>query len=76
MDEIQQLRKRIDEVDDQILIALCERVKVCEAIGATKKKQGKPVRDLLRENEIYKRIKRKQPNLVLTRVRLKRFTAK
>ena len=59
MDEIQQLRKRIDEVYDQILIALCERVKVCEAIGATKKKQGKPVRDLLRENEIYKRIKRK-----------------
>jgi chorismate mutase len=59
MDEIQQHRKRIDEIDDQILMALCVRVKVCEAIGDAKKKQGKPIRDVSRENEVYKRIRAK-----------------
>ncbi len=59
MDEIQQLRKKVDAIDDQILNALCERVKVCKAIGAAKKKQGIPVRDVSRENEVYKRIKEK-----------------
>jgi chorismate mutase len=59
MDEIAQKRKRIDEVDDQILSALCERVKLCKAIGAAKKKQGLAVRDSARENEVYRRIKEK-----------------
>ena len=65
MSDIQQLRKRVDEVDDQILIALCERVKVCKAIGDAKKNQGMPVRDLSRENEVYKRIKEKSAKLGL-----------
>jgi chorismate mutase len=59
MDEIPKLRKKVDEVDDQILMALCERVKVCKAIGSAKKKQGMPVRDTSRENEVYKRIRAK-----------------
>ena len=59
MDEIQQFRKRIDDIDDQILAALCERVKLCKAIGAAKRKQGLAVRDSSRENEVYKRIKEK-----------------
>ena len=59
MDEIPKLRKKVDEVDDQILLALCERVKVCKAIGDAKKKQGMPIRDLSRENDVYRRIKEK-----------------
>ena len=59
MAEILKLRQRIDEIDDQILMALCVRVKVCEEIGLAKKKQGKPVRDIARENEVYKRIRAK-----------------
>ncbi len=59
MDEIQQFRKRIDDIDDQILAALCERVKICKTIGAAKRKQGLTVRDSSRENEVYKRIKEK-----------------
>lgn len=65
MDKIQQLRKRIDEVDDQILMALCERVKVCKAIGDEKKKQDMPIRDTFRENEVYRRIKEKSAQLGL-----------
>ena len=59
MDEILKLRKKVDEIDDQILKALCERVKVCKAIGDAKKKQGMPIRDISRENEVYTRIKEK-----------------
>jgi chorismate mutase len=59
MDEIAQKRKRIDEVDDQILLALCERVKLCKAIGEAKKKQGLAVRDSARESQVYRRIKEK-----------------
>ena len=40
-------------------MALCERVKICKAIGDAKKKQGIPVHDISRENEVYKRIKEK-----------------
>lgn len=65
MDEIQQHRKKVDAIDDQILMALCERVKVCKAIGDAKKKQGKPIRDSSRENEVYRRIKEKAAKLGL-----------
>jgi monofunctional chorismate mutase len=57
MSEIQQLRKQVDEVDDKILKALCERAQICKAIGAAKKKQGLTVRDTSRESEVYRRVK-------------------
>ena len=66
MDEIPELRNEVDAIDDQILVALCERVKVCKAIGSAKKKQGKPVRDVSRENEVYVRIKEKAVQLGLS----------
>jgi chorismate mutase len=59
MAEISKQRKKIDEIDDQILLALCERVKVCRAIGDAKKKQSMPIRDLSRENDVFMRIKEK-----------------
>jgi chorismate mutase len=59
MDEIQQLRKKVDEIDGQLITALCERAKTCKAIGLLKKKNGMPVRDITRENEVYKRVKQK-----------------
>ncbi len=59
MDDIQQFRKKVDKIDEQILIALCERAKTCTAIGLIKKKKGLPVRDVARENEVFKRVKEK-----------------
>ena len=59
MDEIQQLRKKVDQVDEQILNALNERAKICRAIGLVKKKKGMQIRDTARENEVYKRVKEK-----------------
>lgn len=65
MVEIEELRKRVDAIDDQILSMLCERVKVCKTIGEQKKKQGTPVRDASRENEVYRRIKEKSVEMGL-----------
>ena len=72
MDEIPNLRKKVDEIDDQILLALCERVKICKAIGDTKKKQGMPIRDSSRENEVYKRIKEKSAQFQLDPTQIER----
>jgi chorismate mutase len=65
MAEIPKQRKKIDEIDDQILLALCERVKICKAIGDAKKKQCMPIRDLSRESEVFKRIKEKSSQIGL-----------
>jgi len=59
MDEIKQLRNKVDQIDEQILNALCERAKICGAIGGVKKKNGMQIRDTSRENEVYKRVKEK-----------------
>ena len=59
MDEIQQLRKRVDEIDEQIIAALRERAKTCSAIGFIKKKKDLPIRDVARENEVFKRMNEK-----------------
>ena len=72
MDEIQKLRKKVDEIDDQILKALCERVKICKAIGESKKKQGMPIRDSSRENEVYRRIKEKSVKFQLDPAQIER----
>jgi len=58
MEKISSLRKRIDEIDKQILRLLKERVDVCENIGMIKHEQGIPVRDRQRESEQYTRIAR------------------
>ena len=65
MGEVQQLRKKVDEVDEQILNVLSERAKICMAIGLVKKKKGMQIRDVSRENEIYKRVKEKAVELHL-----------
>jgi chorismate mutase len=65
MADLKQLRKRIDEIDDQILNALSERVKVCKAIGEAKKAQGIPIKDSDREKEVYKRARQKAADLAL-----------
>ena len=65
MEELELYRKRVDQVDDVILKALCERVKICMAIGLVKKKRGMPVKDVSRENEVFKRVKEKSAELGL-----------
>ena len=65
MEDIKQLRKRIDEVDEQILSSLSKRTEICKSIGLMKKKHGIPIKDLPRENDVYTHIKEKAVDLGL-----------
>jgi chorismate mutase len=65
MQEIRQLRKRIDEVDEQILQSLSERVEICRSIGLVKEKHGIPIQDFPRENDVYANIREKAAELGL-----------
>lgn len=65
MEGIKQLRKRIDEVDEQILQSLNKRMEMCKSIGLVKKKHGIPIQDLPRESDVYANIKEKAADLGL-----------
>jgi chorismate mutase len=65
MQEIKQLRKKIDEVDEQILRSLSERAEICRSIGLVKEKHGIPIQDYPRENDVYAHIRKKAAELGL-----------
>ena len=65
MEDIRNLRKKIDEVDEEILLALGERTKLCATIGLIKKRQGLPIRDRDREKELHTRILKRAASLKL-----------
>ena len=65
MQEIKQLRKRIDEVDTQILQSLNERAEICRSIGLVKEKHGIPIQDFPREKDVYMHIMEKAAELGL-----------
>jgi chorismate mutase len=56
LEDLQILRKRVDEIDVQILKALKERVAVCQKIGEHKKQQGLLIQDQNREQEVYSKV--------------------
>jgi chorismate mutase len=70
MDEINQLRKRIDEVDEEILRSLSKRAEICRAIGSLKRKQKIPIKDIPRENDVYAHIRKKAVLLGLDAVQV------
>ncbi|MGO8806412.1 MAG: chorismate mutase [Candidatus Bathyarchaeia archaeon] len=70
LDELELYRKEVDQVDDLILKSLTERVKICMAIGLLKKKRGLPVKDISRENDVYKKVKAKSAKLCLDSARV------
>ena len=47
------LRKKIDTIDEKILLLLKDRMDFCKSIGALKIKNGLAVKDQQREDEIY-----------------------
>jgi len=65
MEDIRNLRMKIDEVDEQILLALGERTKLCTTIGLIKKKRGLPIKDGDREKELHTRIMKRAASLKL-----------
>jgi chorismate mutase len=70
MANLKELRREIDEVDEQIIRCLADRVKVCQAIGAAKKAQGLPVKDAVRERDVYQLVRKQATNLGLDPVQV------
>jgi len=58
MDELAQLRKSMDELDDKILGLLRSRVELSKRIGELKRRGGLPVRDPDRERAVLERVRR------------------
>jgi len=55
---LEDLRKKIDRTDAEIVRLIAERIRRAEEIGREKQKQGKQVEDLSRETEVMSNIRR------------------
>lgn len=71
MEKIASLRRKIDEIDEQILRFLKERVEVSKSIGKTKREHGIRVKDYEREDELYANIMRRASELGLNQGEVK-----
>jgi chorismate mutase len=65
LEDLKQMRIKIDKIDEQILQFLVKRVEICHDVGEAKKSKRLPVRDAEREAEIFKRIREKAAKLGL-----------
>ena len=54
---MEDLRKRIDEIDARIVELIGERVHIAEEIGSEKKEQGKFIEDVEREHRVLERVR-------------------
>ncbi len=54
---LEELRKKIDEADDGIVRLIAERMRRAAEIGEEKKKLGKPVEDLSREDKVLAHVR-------------------
>jgi len=55
---LEELRKKIDEVDTQIARLIAERIRIAEGIGGEKRKQGKQIEDAAREQKVLENVRR------------------
>lgn len=65
MQRISEVRKKIDEIDEEMLRALKKRLSLCESIGAIKRGQGVPIRDIQRESKKCEHITKRSLTLGL-----------
>lgn len=59
MSTLEELRKDIDALDNHLLEIIQKRLTLMKATGEAKKKNGLPVRDTKREEEIRKSLEQK-----------------
>jgi chorismate mutase len=60
-EKVRELRKRVDEVDGELIEALSERARIVQEIMALKVEAGAPVYDPRREEEILQRVVERNP---------------
>ncbi len=54
---LEDLRRKIDETDTQIVRLIAERLRIAQEIGKEKKKQGKQVEDSEREKKVLEKVR-------------------
>jgi len=54
---LEELRRRVDELDDSIVKLISDRMKVTREIGHLKREAGKPIEDRAREQVVVERIR-------------------
>jgi chorismate mutase len=59
--EIEDWRKKIDELDEQIVVLISKRAEAAKAIGAAKKEKGLPVYEPKREQDVFTHVKAINP---------------
>lgn len=59
--EIDEIRKQIDLLDDELIRIFSERARLALKIGHVKKRLGLPVYDPAREKRIFARMKKNNP---------------
>ena len=47
------LRKKIDTIDEKLILLLKDRIEICKHIGKIKKETGLAVKDIRREDAVY-----------------------
>jgi chorismate mutase len=47
------LRKKIDKIDENLILLLKDRIDLCKGIGEIKKENGLAVKDIRREEAVY-----------------------
>jgi len=55
--DIQQLRSKIDDLDEQLVRLLSERAQAAVAIGELKAKQGTPIYEPQREQDVFNHVR-------------------
>jgi chorismate mutase len=60
-EKVQELRERVDEVDQELIRALSERARIVQEIMVLKAEAGAPVYDPKREEEILRRVVERNP---------------
>ncbi len=55
--EIENWRKQIDELDEQIVALICKRAEAAKAIGLAKRDKGLPVYEPKREQAVFDHVK-------------------
>ena len=64
---VEELRRRIDEIDREILNLIAERVEIAKKLGKLKKKRGLPIADYEREEQVVSQVLKLADELGLDR---------
>jgi chorismate mutase len=73
MSDLKELRQEINEIDEQIIRLIADRIKVCQKIGSEKKAKGLAIKDAKREKEVFAKIRQQATKFGLNPVQVEQI---